>query len=227
MIRQNICDEAGITNCNIGTSGQTSFNCGANKSSLPALPSFFIVFADYYFEVQPEDYIQLTGEGASTCLLRLVGDDDIGGVGTANTWNLGLAFMNGYYTIHKYDTNVVGIAPHYFSTKQPPECTTVAACGFTIEQNVIENVETTVGGSVTVINGVDNVSEWALVTVGLAGSTILGIMLIAYILCPSILGGKRKSSYVLSHHSDNTMRVLKESNIPIQETNHLEIVFLQ
>jgi len=54
---------------------------------------------------------------ASTCLLRLVGDDDLGGVGTADTWNLGLAFMIGYYTVHQYENNRIGIAPHFFSTK--------------------------------------------------------------------------------------------------------------
>ena len=105
-------------NCNIGNTGQTSFPCGANKLFLPAsLPSIFIIFGEYWFEIQSDDYIQLTSEGATTCLLRLIGDDDIGGVGTANTWNLGLAFMNGYYTVHNYDANRIGLAPHYFSTK--------------------------------------------------------------------------------------------------------------
>ena len=102
-IRQSICAEAGIiTNCNIGTTGQTEFACGANKSLVPTLPSFFLEFGNYWFEVQPEDYIQLVSEGSCNCILRLVADDDIGGVGTANTWNLGLAFMQGYYTVHQY-----------------------------------------------------------------------------------------------------------------------------
>ena len=116
----------------------------------------------------------------------------------------------------------MGIAPHYFSTKQVPTCTTAASCNFTTDTNIEEGIGTT-GGSSNASGSSGDVSEWAIVTIGLAGSTILGIMLIAYLLCPNLLGGKKKSNYVVNHHTETSHSVLRESNSV--DPNYVEIVF--
>jgi hypothetical protein len=38
-----------------------------------------------------------------------------------NTFRLGTSFLKGYYTVHDYETNRFGFAPHSASSKRAPE----------------------------------------------------------------------------------------------------------
>ena len=120
--------------------------------------------------------------------MRIEADDTIG------RWSLGLAFMQGWYTIHQYNGNRIGFVAHTDSTKTVPSCTTVEACKFTTETN--EEEEITDG--TTIIKEVSDVPEWMLITIAFSALTILGLMLLAYLCCPNKAG--KKTTVVLDHH---------------------------
>lgn len=232
LIRKKICEELSdaslFTWCNHGLNFAPGvpWNCGLNKSLLPVLPSFYFEFGYYWFEVQPDDYIQLTEENRSDCQLRFVADDTIDG------WFLGLGFMQGWYIVHQYLNKQMGFVPHYFSTKTVPICSTAEACEYTIavpapatgDNDVLGSTPTTITEIqevIVIVNGepvtqyieveVENKetpASWTLITIGLIGSMVLGIMLIAYLLCPSMLGlkRKRKTMYVPSHNEGVLLR---------------------
>ena len=79
---------------------------------MPNLPSFFINFGGYWFEVKPEDYLVDHGLGICTICIMSRGEDQ---------WILGDTFMRGWYSIHDYDSNRIGFTPFPSSTKQLPE----------------------------------------------------------------------------------------------------------
>ena len=120
LIREKICSKVGLSgNCN----AQATFVC---DTYLSQLPSFYLEYGNYWFEVQADHYIEKATDHADTnCKIRIETDDSLG------YWKLGLAFMQGWYTIHEYDGNRMGFVAHTDSTKTVPSCTTVAACKFT------------------------------------------------------------------------------------------------
>lgn len=132
--------------------------------------------------------------------------------------------MQGFYIAHQYANGRMGIVPHNASTKTTPACTTAAACNYTTDANIADGIGSAAGSSNAATS---DVSEWALVTIALAGAIVLGVMFICYLLCPDMLGFSRKTNkakYVLSHH-DGTL-LLRQANSPA-ETQQLQLVFLQ
>ena len=107
-----------------GCDSSTSFNCNIE------LPSFYFEFGRYWFEVQSKHYTEwATTENDTNCRFRIEKDD------TLDHWSLGLAFMQGWYTVHDYEDDRIGFVAHTDSTKARPLCTTVEACKFTTETN--------------------------------------------------------------------------------------------
>ena len=166
------------------------------------MPSFYFEFGAFWFEVQPNDFCQPVdatdpqGADGTMCTLRIIPDSSI------DHWDLGIAFMQGWYTIHQYSAsspsreNRMGFSPTIYSTKSKATCTTLEACEFTNDTND-DNNGTGVGTTTFV-----DVPTWTIMTTAFGATTIIGIMLAAYLLCPSALGfrRKRKVNFVLSHH---------------------------
>ena len=67
------------------------------------LPTFDIIFGDYWFPVRPEDYLE-EQPSSNDCLISLYSDD-------SGVWNLGLSFLRGYYSIHDYTNKRMGFIP--------------------------------------------------------------------------------------------------------------------
>ena len=72
------------------------------------LPKISLLFAGYWFEILPSDYIiNYVGIG---CLLNFVRDDE-------HQIILGIPFMKGFYITHNLDTLNFGIVPQNDSAK--------------------------------------------------------------------------------------------------------------
>lgn len=107
--------------------------------------------------------------------------------------------MQGWYTIHQYSGNRMGFVPHTASSNSVPICTTVEACNFSIETNTDQGI----GNAVTGTEVVTDVPEWMLLTIGFSAVSVIGLMLVAYLVCPMLLGlNRRKNTYVLNHHQE-------------------------
>ena len=104
--------------------------------------------------------------------------------------------MQGWYTVHDYENNQMGFVAHTDSTKARPLCTTVEACKFTTEQNN----DTGIGNAAPTQGEVSDVPEWMLITIGFSAASVIGIMLVCYLLCPRLMRSNRKNTYVLNHH---------------------------
>ena len=108
-----------MSNCNTSYDGTNlpSFKC---DDKLELLPSFYLEFGNYWFEVRAEDYIQGRGSaGDDDCVLRMMADENL------DHWELGLAFMQGWYTVHQYPYSSrssarLGITAHKDSNKTSP-----------------------------------------------------------------------------------------------------------
>lgn len=62
------------------------------------LPTFWLLFGDYWFEVRPEDYaIKVTKSGKCALAIEPLDTDEY--------WILGVTFLRGWYSIHNYETN--------------------------------------------------------------------------------------------------------------------------
>ena len=83
----------------------------------------------------------------------------------------------------------MGFVAHTDSTKTKPVCTTVEACNFTNDTNIGD------GGS-SGTGEVADVPEWMIITISFAAITIIGLMLICYLLCPHKQSA-RKINYVI------------------------------
>ena len=77
------------------------------------LPSFEILYGDYWFEVTPEDYLIQHPDDNSICFLCIAGMD-------LDHWILGDAFMRGWYNIHDHENLRMGFVPHVGSSKSAP-----------------------------------------------------------------------------------------------------------
>ena len=84
-----------------------TFDCGSSNN----LPSFYLLYGDYWFEVRREDYVAQNTEGK--CFLCLTADE-------GNEWILGDVFMRGWYNIHDHDNRRFGFAPFKGSGRSPP-----------------------------------------------------------------------------------------------------------
>ena len=74
-----------------------TFNC-SDKSKMP---SFDLLFGDYWFKVNPEDYLyHIPGKKGCTLCLEKSTDGDY--------WILGDVFMRGYYNIHDHTNKQIG-----------------------------------------------------------------------------------------------------------------------
>lgn len=71
------------------------------------LPTIWLLFGGFWFQVDPHDYIIQYGADCFVCITR--GEDH---------WILGNAFMRGYYIVHDLDTLQFGITPSSISTKE-------------------------------------------------------------------------------------------------------------
>lgn len=85
------------------------FDCDYRKE----MPSFWLLFGSYWFEVRPEDYaIKVTLSGLCTLCFQERSSDDY--------WVLGAAFMRGWYSIHDHESLKFGFVPYIDSPKMPP-----------------------------------------------------------------------------------------------------------
>lgn len=82
-------------------------------SDVPNLPSFFLNFGGYWFEVKSADYsVEVSTDVCALCILAIDGYDE---------WILGDAFMRGWYNIHDHTNQRMGFVPFPGSTKTMPE----------------------------------------------------------------------------------------------------------
>ena len=80
------------------------------------MPSFEILFGDYWFEVLPEDYVTDIENGQNQCSVCIRGGSDM--------WMLGDVFLRGLYSIHDHEDMRMGFVPHAGSTKSAPSART-------------------------------------------------------------------------------------------------------
>ena len=88
----------------------TVFDC----SEVSNLPSFYLLFGDYWFEVMPEDYTVATDKDLDECAFCLQSTTGY------SYWILGDVFMRGWYSIHDYGNMKMGFAPFINSSKNVP-----------------------------------------------------------------------------------------------------------
>ena len=86
-----------------------TFDCGIRSS----LPSFWLLYGDYWFEVTPEDYVVEVNVN-NVCALCLYGRS------SNDYWILGDAFMRGWYNIHDHTNERFGFIPFPDSPKTTP-----------------------------------------------------------------------------------------------------------
>ena len=87
-------------------------------SDIPNLPSFYLNFGGYWFEVKAEDYsIEVATDICAMCITAVEGYDE---------WILGDTFMRGWYNIHDHANQRMGFIPFPDSDKVTPEPRTEA-----------------------------------------------------------------------------------------------------
>lgn len=80
------------------------------------LPSIWLLYGGYWFEVRQEDFVTESKGNCYICISRSSLDE---------YWILGSSFMRGYYVTHDYDTLQFGIVPQAGSSKTVPIAGTV------------------------------------------------------------------------------------------------------
>ena len=68
---------------------------------------------------------------------------------------------------------------------------------------------------------IKDVPEWMLITIGFSAVSVIGIMLVCYLLCPKILAStRRKNTYVLNHHDRvQHLKASRESRLESEGLN--------
>lgn len=80
--------------------GWIKFSCAQFRSKMPSL---FFRFGGYWIEVRSEDYANEYPLGSDTCTLFIDEQEDF--------WVLGMTAMRGYYIVHDYTTDKLGLIP--------------------------------------------------------------------------------------------------------------------
>lgn len=96
-----------MTDVTTDAKGNKFFSCSKFQAGLPSL---FVRFGDYWFEILAKDYAVISA--GDTCTL-LLGESE-------NNWTLGLPFLRGYYTTFDMDSDQVYFWPQADSTKKTP-----------------------------------------------------------------------------------------------------------
>ena len=87
------------------------FDCSEREN----LPTFELLFGEYWFEILPEDYVVPIFEDGSGCMVCMFDDSDM--------WILGDVFLRGFYSIHDHTNNRMGFVPYVGSSKSKPQYT--------------------------------------------------------------------------------------------------------
>lgn len=96
-----------------------SFNgafISVTEDEISKLPTLELLFGDYWLQVLPKHYLfNYAKENLNLWTLC------IDTYPFSNELVLGNSFLKGYYTVHDYETNRFGFAPHSASSKRAPE----------------------------------------------------------------------------------------------------------
>ncbi len=106
-----------VAHNNYSFSGKGPTLISVTEDEISKFPTLELLFGDYWLQVLPEHYI-FNDVKESFNLWTLCID-------TRHPFSdelvLGNSFLKGYYTVHDYETNRFGFAPHSTSSKRAPE----------------------------------------------------------------------------------------------------------
>ena len=105
------------------------FSCDDYNAS--KLPSFEMLWGDYWFEVLPEDYVVKINTSTNQCSLCLSGSS------SRDYFIFGDVFLRGWYSIHDHDKQRMGFIPHTASNKKEAVKATTTPSGDYIAPPVI------------------------------------------------------------------------------------------